>query len=66
MNALAPFKIMKRSTFVGARIGRPEKARERLMKPAPNVLFPIGDFGGKERNLSNAHSTTRTSSGSRA
>ncbi len=55
-NALAPFRIMKRSTFVGARIGRPEKARERLMVPAPHVLFPIGDFGGKERNLSTAHS----------
>ena len=55
-NAVAPFKIMKRSTFVGARIGRPEKASERLMVPAPHVLFPIGDFGGKERNLSAAHS----------
>ena len=55
-NALAPFRIMKRSTFVGARIGRPEKARERLMVPAPHVLFPIGEFGGKERNLSNAYS----------
>jgi DNA polymerase II large subunit len=55
-NALAPFRIMRRSTFVGARIGRPEKARERLMVPAPHVLFPIGEFGGKERNLSTAYS----------
>ncbi|VVB76979.1 DNA polymerase II large subunit [uncultured archaeon] len=56
VNAVAPFRIMKRSTYVGARIGRPEKARERLMKPSPHVLFPIGEFGGKERNLSNAYS----------
>jgi DNA polymerase II large subunit len=55
MNTMAPFKIMKRSTFIGARIGRPEKARERLMKPAPNVLFPVGFQGGKDRNLANAY-----------
>jgi DNA polymerase II large subunit len=54
-NANAPFKIMKRSTRIGARIGRPEKAKERLMKPAPNVLFPIGENGGKERNISKAY-----------
>lgn len=55
VNKIAPFKIARRSTFIGARIGRPEKARERLMKPSPNVLFPIGWFGGKERNLSSAY-----------
>lgn len=55
VNKLAPFRVMKRSTFIGARIGRPEKARERLMKPAPNVLFPIAGHGGKERNLANAY-----------
>ena len=57
VNTVAPFKIMKRSTFIGARIGRPEKARERLMKPAPNLLFPVGFQGGKDRNLSNAYIT---------
>ena len=46
---------MKRSTRIGARIGRPEKAKERLMKPAPNVLFPIGENGGKERNITKAY-----------
>ena len=54
-NLVAPFEIMKRSTFIAARIGRPEKAKERLMKPAPNALFPIGDFGGKERNITKAY-----------
>jgi DNA polymerase II large subunit len=56
VNSLSPFKVPKRSTFIGARIGRPEKARERLMKPAPNSLFPIGAYGGKDRNISSAYS----------
>ena len=51
VNSVSPFKVMKRSTRIGARIGRPEKARERLMKPAPQVLFPIGDYGSKDRNI---------------
>ncbi len=55
MNAIAPFKIMKRSTRIGARMGRPEKAKERLMTPAPNVLFPIGEHGAKDRNLYKAY-----------
>ena len=55
VNSLAPFKVMRRSTRIGARIGRPEKARERLMKPAPHVLFPIGEYGGKERSIFKAY-----------
>ncbi len=55
LNSTAPFRIARRSTHIGGRMGRPEKARERLMKPAPNVLFPIGEYGGKERNLSKAY-----------
>ncbi len=55
VNSVSQVKLMKRSIFLGARIGRPEKAKERLMKPALNILFPIGFRGGKERNLSNAY-----------
>ena len=55
VNSVAPFKIPKRSTYIGARVGRPEKAKERLMKPAPNVLFPIEEYGGKERNITKAY-----------
>jgi DNA polymerase II large subunit len=55
INRVAPFKVAKRSTYIGARIGRPEKARERLMKPSPNVLFPIGAYGGKDRNITSAY-----------
>ncbi|MCK4492335.1 MAG: hypothetical protein KAU03_06900, partial [Candidatus Altiarchaeales archaeon] len=46
----SPVKIRRKSgTYIGARMGRPEKARERKMKPAVHSLFPIGGCGGKER-----------------
>lgn len=56
VDSMAPFKIMRRSSHVGGRMGRPEKAGERLMKPTPNLLFPIKAYGGKERNISKAYS----------
>ncbi len=59
INAVAQFRVMKRSTRIGGRIGRPEKAKERLMKPAPNVLFPVGEFGGKERSLFKAYNNEK-------
>ena len=55
LSSIAPFKIMQRSTYIGGRQGRPEKAKERLMAPPPNVLFPIGEKGGKERSISKAY-----------
>ncbi|MDD5317883.1 MAG: DNA polymerase II large subunit, partial [Candidatus ainarchaeum sp.] len=55
VNALAGFRVkMKAPTYIGARMGRPEKARERLMKPAPHVLFPVGATGGKVRSIAKA------------
>jgi len=41
-------------TRIGARMARPEKAKERKMKPPPHVLFPIGNFGGAQRLLNEA------------
>ncbi len=41
-------------TRIGARMGRPEKAKQRLMRPAPHGLFPIGRNGGSQRLLSKA------------
>jgi DNA polymerase II large subunit len=41
-------------TFVGARMGRPEKAKRREMKPLVHVLFPVGLAGGSHRDLVNA------------
>ncbi|MCL2550074.1 MAG: DNA polymerase II large subunit [Methanimicrococcus sp.] len=39
---------------IGARMGRPEKSAMRKMSPAAQVLFPIGEHGGKTRNLIDA------------
>ena len=41
----------KSPTLVGARMGRPEKAKRREMKPLVHVLFPVGLAGGSQRNL---------------
>ncbi|EPA06284.1 putative DNA polymerase II, large subunit DP2 [Candidatus Nitrosarchaeum limnium BG20] len=41
----------KFSTSIGVRIGRPEKAAARQMKPPTHVLFPINDKGGPTRDL---------------
>jgi len=41
----------KAPVHVGARMGRPEKAKERKMKPYVHSLFPIGEDGGPQRNL---------------
>ena len=64
LSKVAQFAVMQRSTRVGARIGRPEKARERLMRPPPNALFPIGEHGGKERSITKAYALDKKRFGS--
>jgi DNA polymerase II large subunit len=44
----------KAPTFVGARMGRPEKAKRREMKPLVHVLFPVNLAGGSHRNIAEA------------
>jgi DNA polymerase II large subunit len=44
----------KAPTFVGARMGRPEKAKRREMKPLVHALFPVGLSGGSQRDISEA------------
>jgi DNA polymerase II large subunit len=44
----------KAPTYVGARMGRPEKARPRKMSPPVNLLFPLGQSGGRTRDLTKA------------
>jgi len=39
---------------IGARVGRPEKARHRSMSPNVHVLFPLGDAGGSHRSVPEA------------
>ena len=41
----------KFSTTIGVRIGRPEKAAPRQMKPPIHSLFPIGEKGGATRDI---------------
>jgi len=41
----------KAPTLVGARMGRPEKAKRREMKPMVHVLFPVGMAGGSHRDF---------------
>lgn len=49
---LSGIQIMdKAGTFIGTRMGRPEKAKERVMKPLVHSLFPIGLYGGNRRNI---------------
>ncbi len=40
--------------FIGARMGRPEKAKARKLVGSPSVLFPIGDQGGRFRSVNEA------------
>ena len=41
----------KGGTYIGARMGRPEKAKRREMSPLVHVLFPVGLAGGPQRNM---------------
>lgn len=55
VSALAGVEIRARAvTRIGARVARPEKAKERRMKPPPHVLFPVGHSGGPQRLVSEA------------
>ncbi len=52
---ISPIRIRpKVGTYIGARMGRPEKAKERRMTPAVHSLFPVGFYGGKERSINMA------------
>ncbi len=55
VNNLSQFKIKdKAGTFIGARMGRPEKAKLRKLTGSPSVLFPIGKEGGRFRSVNAA------------
>jgi DNA polymerase II large subunit len=41
----------KFASTIAVRVGRPEKAAERKMKPPVHVLFPIGTKGGATRDI---------------
>ena len=48
----------KAGTRIGGRMGRPGKSKPREMKPAPHVLFPVGESGGSRRSLQEAGKQT--------
>jgi DNA polymerase II large subunit len=55
INSLSRFEIKdKAGTFVGARMGRPEKAKLRKLVGSPSVLFPVGYEGGRLRSVNAA------------
>jgi DNA polymerase II large subunit len=46
---------------VGARVGRPEKARQRKMTPNVHALLPVGEAGGPPRSIPEAARRTMSS-----
>ncbi len=52
VNILCSVEIKdKAGTFIGSRMGRPEKAKLRKLIGSPHVLFPVGDEGGRLRSF---------------
>ncbi len=61
VNAVAPFEVRERApTRIGSRMGRPEKSEDRELSPAVHTLFPIGEAGGDQRNVSAAADHTES------
>jgi DNA polymerase II large subunit len=44
----------KSGIFIGARMGRPEKAKMRKLTGSPHSLFPVGEEGGRLRSFQSA------------
>jgi DNA polymerase II large subunit len=55
VNQLSGITIKDKSgTYIGTRMGRPEKAKLRAMKGSPHGLFPVGKEGDRTRSLQKA------------
>jgi DNA polymerase II large subunit len=55
LNEISPIKVRdKGGVFIGARMGRPEKAKMRHLTGSPQVLFPVGEDGGRLRSFQSA------------
>ncbi|WP_202320621.1 DNA polymerase II large subunit [Archaeoglobus neptunius] len=60
INSVSGIRVRaKAPSRIGARMGRPEKAKERKMSPPPHVLFPVGLAGGNTRDIKNAINYTK-------
>ncbi|MHA1136941.1 MAG: DNA polymerase II large subunit [Candidatus Thorarchaeota archaeon] len=52
LNSVSDVILRDKAGFaIGARMGRPEKAQERRMKPPVQSLFPVGRSKGSERRI---------------
>jgi len=51
--SLLPIKD-KSGTFIGTRMGRPEKAKMRKLQGSPHGLFPVGKEGGRMKSFQSA------------
>ncbi|WP_010916292.1 DNA polymerase II large subunit [Thermoplasma volcanium] len=59
VNYLSGITIKPRApTRVGSRLGRPEKAGDRKMKPMVHSLFPVESYGEARRSILNANKKT--------
>lgn len=55
INKISKVKIRRKvGVYIGARMGRPEKVKERKMQPPVHCLFPIGKKGGREQRMNEA------------
>jgi DNA polymerase II large subunit len=52
VSTMAGFPVRAKCVYtVGVRMGRPEKSKYRVMSPPVHVLFPVGNYGGRTRNV---------------
>jgi DNA polymerase II large subunit len=52
ISRISGIRIMNKfASAIAVRVGRPEKAAERKMKPPVHVLFPVGTKGGATRDI---------------
>ena len=55
LNHFSKYLIKDKSgSFIGTRMGRPEKAKLRKLTGSPNMLFPVSNQGGRFRSLQEA------------
>jgi DNA polymerase II large subunit len=55
LNSISKYKLRDKSgIYIGARMGRPEKAKLRHMQGSPHGLFPVGTQGGKIHSFNSA------------
>ena len=55
INKYSEFEIKdKAGSFIGARMGRPEKSKPKVLETQPNTLFPVGKEGGRLRSFNEA------------